>query len=223
MAKPVMTTMIATGVLALLISAPSMAVAGEFYGGIGVPGLMAGYAQAVSDLVVLRADVATLGTRRKDGVQEGIDYRGTLKANRLGAFADYFPWGTPFRLTAGLTLNQMRVDLRSDFATGQLVTVGNNTVVVPPGQSYYFNVRVKVPEFTPYLGVGWGHRDAAPGWGVVADLGASLGKAKVSVDTNVASAGISQADIDRETQQIKDGVGQIRVIPQLSLGVSYRY
>ena len=184
---------------------------------------MVGYAQAVSDLVVLRADYATLGEQGKNGNREGINYRGQLKAGRLGAFADYFPLGNGFRLTGGLTFNQMQVDLRSDFQSGDLVTVGNSSFVVPPNSSYHFNVTVKVPDVTPYLGMGWGHHDQTQGWGLVADVGASIGQAKVSVDTNVANAGISQADINRETQQIKDGIGDIKFIPQISLGVSYRY
>jgi hypothetical protein len=54
----------------------------------------------------------------------------------------------------------------------------------------------------------------------------SIGRAKVTIDTNVIqrSGGvITQADVDRETQELKDGVGKIRVLPQATLGVSYRY
>jgi hypothetical protein len=214
-------TALATWALGLLCMAPT-SQAGEVYTGAGFPGLMLGYAQAVSDLVTLRADVATLGSRSKNGNQEGINYQGKLKSTRLGVFADYFPTGSDFRLTGGLTFNQMKVDLKSNFQAGQVVTIGNTTVVVP-GSGYRFNVNIKMPAVTPYLGLGWGHKDVAQGWGFVADLGASIGQAKVDIDTNITDAGVSQADIDRETQELKDGVGKIRLIPQASIGLSYRY
>jgi hypothetical protein len=202
--------------------APASARAGEVYSGIGFPGLMVGYAHAVSDLVSLRTDFATLGSRTKNGDQEGINYRGTAKFSRLGVFADYFPWGNGFRLTGGLTINQTRIDLASDFHAGEVVTIGNSTLLVP-ASGYYFNVHVKVPNVTPYLGLGWGHQGIESGWGLVADLGASIGRAQIEVSTNLASAGVTPADIDRETSEIKDGVGKIRLIPQATIGISYRY
>lgn len=217
--RPVLAT------LAVLTLTATPCLAGEAYLGAGLPGVMLGYAQAVSDQLTLRADYATLGRYRKDGNEEGINYIGRVKVGRLGLFADYFPLGGAgqgFRLTGGLTLNRMKGDLLSDFHAGDVITVGN-TVVVVPTNNLYFNVHIKVPDTTPYLGIGWGHRDQTKGWGLVADLGASIGKAKVTVDTNVTTVGVSQADVDDEIRQIRDGVGKIRVIPQLSLAVSYRF
>lgn len=204
------------------VSAPCLA--GEVYVGAGIPGVMLGFAQPVSDAVTLRADYATLGNHRKDGNEEGINYRGTVKTGRLGLFADYFPLSgaSGFRLTGGVTFNRFQGDLLSDFRAGDVINVGNATVVVPTN-NLYFNVHIKVPKVTPYLGLGWGHRAQERGWGLMADLGASIGRAKVRVDTNVNTVGISQSDIDDEVRQIRDGVGKVRVVPQLSLGLSYRF
>lgn len=194
--------------------------AGESYGAIGFPGAMGGYAHDVDERVVLRADYARLGSRRVDGAEEGIYYRGHAKFRRIGLFADFFPVGNGLRLTTGLTLNHMKMDLNSDLAGGT-VNVGGVDYVV--GQGAYFNVRVRMPRITPYLGIGWGHHRREAGWGLVADIGLSLGKPRLALDTNLDERGVAQADIARELGQLRDGLGQIRAIPQISVGMSYRY
>lgn len=194
--------------------------AGATYGAIGFPGVMGGYAHTVDDKVVLRADYAGLRSRSKDGEHEGIVYKGRVKFARLGLFADYFPVGNGLRLTGGLTLNHMSVDLKSDFHGGT-VEVGGTSV--PVTSADYFNVKARMPHVTPYVGLGWGHHGQAPGWGFFADLGVSVGKPRVTVDTNLDERGVPQADIDREMQELRDSADKIRVIPQVSFGLSYRY
>ena len=197
--------------------------AGEVYGGVGLPGVFVGYAHAPSDQLMVRADYATLGSLSKNGEEEGVEYRGHLKVARLGTFVDYFPWEGGFRLTGGLTFNQIRLKLDAQLAPGTLEQIGSGQVLAQPGD--YFRVRVKVPEVTPYLGIGWGHgRATGAGWRLHADLGASIGKAKVRVSTNLVARGaVSQADIDEETRELREGVAKLRVVPQISLGVSYTF
>jgi hypothetical protein len=194
------------------------AQAGEIYGNIGLPGVMIGYAQPLNTYFGVRADVATLGSRSANGTEEGIDYEGKARAHRAGVFGDWFVFGGGFRLTGGITYNDMRVDLEGR-GNGGTIEIGNNTYVTQPGDS--FDVRIEFPRVTPYLGIGYGHQPSGPGWGFVFDLGASIGKAKVRASTNIA--GVTQEDIDRETEELRDGVGKVRAIPQISIGVNYRF
>ena len=209
------------GLLACAALAAPAAHAGSAYAQAGLPGVGLGYAQALNEVVTLRGDFSTLGSHSKNGTQEGINYNGKVNVSRLGLFADYFPLGNGFRLTGGATVNDVSVKLRSNITAGTNVTVGNATVTA--NGTEYFNTDIKFPKVTPYIGIGWGHLDKEPGWGFVGDVGVSFGRAKVSIDTNISQRGVSQADIDRETQEVKDGVGKIRVLPQATLGVSYRY
>lgn len=212
-------TILAAALLATLLDS---AHAGEAYGAVGFPGVMAGYAHTVNDRLVLRADYASLGTHNKDGQREGIDYKGKLKLARVGLFADYFPGrGNGFRLTGGLTVNDMSLKLRSNLSAGSTVNIGGTPYLVTGGE--YLNANVKIPDVTPYIGIGWGHHRQEPGWGVVADLGVSIGKAKLDVDTNLASRGVPQPAIDQEIKDLKDDVAKVRVVPQFSLGMSYRF
>jgi hypothetical protein len=196
------------------------AQAAEPYAAIGAPGVMLGIAQPVSDTVTVRLDLATIGTRDKTGIEQGISYRGHYKSNRTGLFADWFVSGG-FRLTGGLTINDTKFDLTA-FGDGTPIKIGNTSY--PTTTADRFVANIKFPSTTPYLGIGWGHKMGNSGWGFIADLGASFGKATVTtrVEGPLLSQ-VSQADIDRETQELRDGVGKFRALPQLSIGVSYQF
>lgn len=193
------------------------------YAAAGLPGVMLGMAWPLNGRFTLRADYATLGSHTKDRTEEGIDYRARIKTGRLGLFGDWFVAGG-LRLTGGLTFNQYRVDLRFQ-GNGGPVEIGGTTVVATAEDR--FDVKIELPDTTPYLGIGWGHRaeSAESGFGFVADLGVSIGRAKVSATASPSlyAKGVTQADIDRELEEVKDGAGKIRVLPQASLGVSYRF
>lgn len=198
----------------------STARAGEAYLAAGLPGVVLGYSQPVGAHFGVRADYATLGNRKDRRTEDGIDYDATLKANRAALLADWFPFAGSFRLSTGLTSNQYRLDLLATGAGGSL-TIGNNTYTTTAQDQ--FRVQVKFPSSTPYLGFGWGHGNGS-GLRFSFDIGASIGKATVSYALSGPLAQrVSQADIDAELQQLRDGVGKIKAIPQLTLGLGYSF
>ena len=184
----------------------------------GLPALMIGYAQPVSDSVTLRADIGALGRRTVDRTEEGIDYDGRIRTTRGGLFGDWFAFGNTFRFTGGVTFNDVKIELKGR-GNGGSIRIGDNDYTVDPGES--FDVKVEYPRTTPYLGIGWGHSPQAAGWGFVADVGVSIGRVKLKASTTVQ--GVTQEDIDRELEQLRDEVGRVRVLPQLTVGVSYRF
>ena len=214
--------LVAGGMLLAALMMPGHAKAVEAYGSIGVPGVLVGGAHPISDRVTLRADIGGIGSFDGTRTEDGVNYEAQGKFNRLGLFADWFALGNGFRLTGGLTVNQMEIDLQGR-PEGGTITIGDNTYAVSDGDR--FDARVEFPRLTPYLGIGWGHQAAERGWGFHADLGVSIGRAKVSAQAYGALAtqpGI-QDDINREKAELEDGVGKIRAIPQLTIGVSYRF
>lgn len=196
------------------------AQAGELYTNIGIPGVMLGYSQPVGPLFGVRADYATIGTRKKQSNEDGINYDATLKANRAALLADWFPFAGTFRLTTGLTSNQYKLDLLATGAGGSL-TIGNNTYTTTAQDQ--FRVAVKFPSSAPYVGFGWGH-GVGSGFRFSFDIGATIGKAKVDYSLSGPLAQqVSQADIDAELQQLRDGVGKVRAIPQITFGLGYSF
>jgi hypothetical protein len=205
--------------LAGVTSAP--AHAGDVYLGAGLPGVMLGYAHAFDSRFGLRGDISTLGTHTGTRSESGIDYQGTLKTNRSGLYADWFVSGG-WRLTGGVTFNNFKLTLEGH-GNGGTIDIGGTNYTTSPNDR--FDVTIEFPKTTPYIGVGYGHHEAQRGWGFVFDAGASIGRAKVtgSASGPNLSGNVTQADIDRELQQVRDGVGNVRVLPQLSLGVNYRF
>ncbi len=212
------TVAIAVAGVAALTVTPAQAA--EVYTKIGLPGVMLGFAQPIGAHFGLRADYATLGDRTERRTEDGIVYDATLKASRAALLADWFPFGGTFRFTLGATSNQYKIDLLATGAGGTL-TIGNNTYNTTADDQ--FKVRVKFPSSTPYVGLGWGH-GLGNGLRFSLDIGASLGKATVSYQLSGPIANqVSQADIDAELAELRDGVGKVKAIPQITFGLGWSF
>lgn len=205
--------------LAGLAAAP--AHAGEIYANLGLPGIGLGYAQPIDGSFTIRGDVMTLGSRSRTTTEEGITYNGQYALHRAALFADWFPFQGSFRLTGGISSNRYRITLDASGAGGSL-TIGDRTYTTTSADG--LNVEIKYPSVTPYLGIGWGHQTGT-GWRLSADVGALIGKAKVTATARgaLASQPDIQANIDKEMAEVRDGVGKIRVIPQLTFSVGYAF
>jgi hypothetical protein len=203
----------------LLLGLPS-AQAGEVYGQLGLPGVGLGYSQPINPMFGVRADWVTLGSRSKTQSEEGVDYAAKLNSSRLALLADVFPFEGRFRFTAGLTSNNYKLDLDASGA-GKVITVGSRSYTLAATDGY--NVQIKFPSSTPYLGIGWGHQQET-GLRFAADLGAMIGKATLTATGRGQFATTQgQADLDAELAQLKDGVGKIRFVPQISVAIGYAF
>lgn len=201
--------------------AAGAAQAADPYAALGAPGLVLGLAQSVNEQVSIRADVATSGQHGVNGDQEGIAYRGNVHFSRVGLFADWFAAGR-FRLTGGATVNDGRMRLTA-FGDGTPITIGDTTY--PTTSADRFDAWVKFAAVTPYLGIGWGrHSETVKGLALVADLGASIGRATVTSRAQGPLLGqVSDEDLHQETRELRDGVGRVKAIPQATLGLAYRF
>jgi hypothetical protein len=207
--------------LAALAAFSTVSMAQDSYVGVGLPGLLTlGYAYPLSSSIGLRGEYAGGLSVNKDGNQDGVNVTGTFKASRLGAFADWFPMGGGFRLVGGLTVNDIKADFNG-------VGSGNSTIngksVDMTGET--FNVQVKFPNTTPYLGIGYGHqKSGTKGFGFYADLGVMIGTFTADTTTSLVNKkGVTQADVDAQTQKIRDSLSGLSALPIASLGMLYRY
>lgn len=206
-------------VVAALVAAGA-AHGGEVYVQVGLPGYGLGYAHPVSPSLTLRADYVTLGTYDKNTTEEGIAYRGQLKTNRGALFADWYPFAGVFRFTAGFTSNQYKLALDAS-GTGSTINVGGTNYTL--GSADGLNVELKFPSTTPYAGFGWGHQMGS-GLRFSLDVGASIGKAKLKVTPRGQLAQpAAQADVERESAELRAGVGKLRALPQISLAIGYSF
>ncbi len=195
--------------------------AADPYAALGAPGLVLGLAHPLNPQVSIRADVASSGQHGVNGDQEGIAYRGNAHFQRLGLFADWFVAGR-FRLSGGATFNDGEMRLTA-FGDGTPVTIGDTTY--PTTSADRFDARIKFPAVTPYLGIGWGrHSEQVKGLSLMADLGASIGRATVTSRAQGPLLGqVSDDDLYQETRELRDGVGRVKAIPQATIGMAYRF
>lgn len=207
-------------VLATLSSAATLTQAQSLYGGVGVPGIYTlGYAHSMGASWGLRGDYAGGLSWSGTGTDNGVSYEATIKASRAGLFADWFPFNGGFRLVGGVTANDMKVDVNS-VGTGTATINGKPVSMV----GNYFNVRAKFPTATPYLGIGYGHQAGSKGLGFYFDLGVMVGTFTADVETNlVGQAGITQADVDKQKQDMNDSLAGFTMIPSVSLGLRYNF
>jgi hypothetical protein len=101
-------------------------------------------------------------------------------------------------------------------------TIGDRKYTTTAGDG--INVHIKFPATTPYLGIGWGHQ-AGSGWRFSADLGAAIGTATVTATArgNLAQQSDIQANLDKELVDLRNGVGKVKLIPQISIGIGYSF
>ncbi len=211
----------------LLVALPlglgtTAASAVEVYGTAGFLGYGLGVAQPLGPHLGVRADIATAGNRSERRTEEGIDYDAKVKLDRTNQLLDWFVMGGTFRVSTGLTFANTKLVLDASGAGGTLIVGGNNyTTTAADG----FNVSVKYPSTMPYLGIGWGHNmQRDKGWRFAFDVGAAIGKPKVSVITRgQLSQAAAQADVDRETQELRDGVGAVKMLPQVMFSIGYSF
>jgi hypothetical protein len=198
----------------------SSARAGEVYFKGGLPGVILGWSQPLNSYFGLRLDAATAGTVSEQRTEDGIRYDGRLKAERAALLADWFPFAGRFRFTGGITSSKYSLDLLAS-GSGGSITVGNTTYTTTAADQ--FKVLVKMPSSMPYVGLGYGHHSDG-GLRFSFDLGAKLGKANLShALAGPWASRVSQADIDAELAELRDGVGKVRLVPQLTIGLGYSF
>ncbi|MEY4416320.1 MAG: hypothetical protein RIQ53_3613 [Pseudomonadota bacterium] len=199
------------------LSAP--AGAAEVYGGVSLLGVTLGAATAVNERLALRGEFSGGLKASRNGREEGVTYQGDLRLGRVGAYADWFPFSGRFRLTGGVNANQIKATLNSQ---GGEATINDKPVNL---DGRYFNVELKYPTATPYLGIGWGHHHRPEGGlGFWADIGVSVGKFKFKVDTDIVGVDdITQEDVDAEVRKVRDALNKLPVLPYVALGLNWQF
>jgi hypothetical protein len=213
--------LLACAAVALPAALVAPAHAAELYVPMGVPGIGLGFAQPIGPLFGIRADFMTLGQREKVFDEDGIKYNGKVKLNRGALLADLFPFAGSFRFTVGAAFNKYDISLDASGAGGTL-SIGDRTYTTTAADG--LNVAVTFPKTTPYVGIGWGHQMDS-GFRFSFDLGAAVGKATVTATPRGALANQPdiQANIDKELAELRDGVGKVRAIPQISISLGYSF
>lgn len=231
--------LLASVVLASSAFAQSASTASPFNGPVnqalyvkgGFPGVGVGYAYGVNPNFGIRVDVTTLGSHSVNEESGNLNYNGSLKYNQAGLYGDWFPSANNFRLSAGLQFRNAHIRGEGRPNSLDVMSVGDVDVLVDSGDSLH--AQIKFPKVAPYIGIGWGLNTAAnsKGWSVFADLGATLGKPKVSMYVNdslstkldAATGGNGQDEINKQVATLRSDTNKWKLTPQLFVGVAYKF
>lgn len=197
----------------------------------GFAGVGLGYALGVNDRFTARTDFTTLGSYSKSDNSGDFAYDGKFKYDQLSVYGDYFPFAGSFRVTGGLNFRDAKLEANARPNTGGEVTIGDATVGYGPGDAAMG--RIKMPSVAPYIGIGWGHNvsSATKGFSFIADIGVSIGKPKVEFNVNdnmlakldAATGGNGQAEVNKQLKDLKDDADKLKVVPQVYIGVAYKF
>jgi hypothetical protein len=137
----------------------------------------------------------------------------------LGALLDWHPLGGPFRMSAGLLLNNNNTYIEADISDGYYF-IGRHTypatgVSQPQGKLSYRH-------FAAYIGVGWGNAQARNRkWTFAGDVGLLYqGKPSVTLNATGNAPGL-QDDLAIERADIRSTRGFWW--PVLSFGIGYKW
>jgi hypothetical protein len=187
----------------------------------GTLGAGLGAAWQLNSYVGLRADIEGIGFSTSLSV-DGGRYDGQLRLLQGGLYGDLFPFASnDFRVSVGALIND-------DAFTGQAVpdAFGNyvigNTYVPAVGPAP--EATVTLPRVLPYLGIGYGHRRPARGFGLAVDLGVAYGRPHASYNVPAIYLAVaSPEDIAIEEQRLDEKVNRYRLYPVAQIALTYRF
>ena len=199
----------------------------ELYGVAGFPGIGLGVGFGINERFGIRGQFTTLGSPERSFTESGIDYNGKLRSDMIGVYLDGFVSGG-FRITGGLSINDLNVRGSGVPAGSGSVTINGATVAYGAGDSISFEATT--PNVAPYLGIGFGHAPNTKGWSFSFDAGIHFAKFTARFDTSqsvrdrlTASGRNAQADIDAEQAKVQKEFDRLPFWPAVMLGISYRF
>jgi hypothetical protein len=157
--------------------------------------------------------------------QSDIDYKATAKLKAVSALIDFFLKSRgSFHLTGGLMTNPAKVSgTGQPTQTGEFEINGNSYTTAEVGT---LKAEGKFPGVSPYLGIGWGTPARDDGaLRFLFDLGATIGKAKISLTATGAAANPALAsDLQAQEKKTQKDVDKYaKLYPVVLFGLAYRF
>lgn len=189
-------------------------------------GLEYGYANTTYPKYGLRANI-NFGAYSRTETWNGIEVEGNLKFSSLMLLADAHPFTNGFRVSAGLMVNNNKVE-GSGRPVDPTFSINGNTYPASALERLDGELRFQYP--SPYFGVGWGAAPTGtPGLFFSFDFGVLYQRAGVTLTAHcgstLAAVDCARLQSDASAQAAKfrrDAVGY-RMFPVLTFGGGYKF
>jgi hypothetical protein len=146
-----------------------------------------------------------------------IDYDLDLELQSISVLADWHPFRSKFRFTAGLMSNGNEL---TGSSVAQSVNINGTDYAVGLDSKLDFD------STAPYFGIGWGNAVAADkGWGFNVDLGIMYqGSGNVTLTATGPNASLVPSDdLAAEERSFEDDIRDYKYYPVFSFGASYKF
>jgi hypothetical protein len=144
-----------------------------------------------------------------DGDVDGYDVEGDMKFGGIGLLLDYYPWKGAFHLSGGA--------FKTDYSASGIardVTIQSHTTDV------MLDVSQK-RDFAPAIAMGWDFQIGKHGM-FSADIGAMFGSG-FDLKSTESSGMAPQNLVDAEFEDVRNDLGDIKVLPYLKVGVGFKF
>lgn len=211
---------------AALVAAIATVAAGavdaqEIYVHGGTLGAGVGAALPLNSWAGVHAEMEGFGFSHSVTVDDNR-YDGHLTLLQGGLYLDLFPIpSSGFRVTTGALINGDKLTGRAVPNAQGNYKIGDDFV---PSVGAAPTATATLPHVMPYLGLGYGHKPAAKGFGLTFDIGVAYGRPHTTYSVPaIYSLFTTQQNINDEERKISDKVERYKVYPVVQLGVSYRF
>jgi hypothetical protein len=165
---------------------------------------------------------------KRNTTQNSVNYDFKLNLETVSALADWYPWQSEFRTTAGLISNGNKATLTANPATDNVI----NGVTYTPGQIGSLVGTMRFNSLAPYIGIGWGNPARKDNtWGLVTDIGVLVqgtpkttlvGQCGASITGTPVCAQL-QSDVAAENVKLQSSLHNYKLWPVISIGASYHF
>jgi hypothetical protein len=211
------------GLIGALLLPATWAAAGERAVALkaGALGVGVEYTHDIGERLAIRGGIngSQLGF---DGQESGIDYQFDVVWDSLSVAFDFHPKKSPFRVTGGLLRNDNALKAVSQPASD--VTIGNTTYT--PAEVGVLSGKVDFDRTAPFAGVGWDWSRRKRVFGVSLDVGVlDQGAPRVALRATGTLLGdpMFRQDLADEEAQLRDSLGNLDLLPYLTVGFVFRF
>jgi hypothetical protein len=212
--------------MALAVSMPTMAIAGDEFGvfrfapEVGTLGIGIGARMRINESWGTHGSINAFSFRYLYHDNKS-DLHNEISLINGGASLDYHPWGGDFYLSAGARLSANKIKGKVTDLEGKVRVFGRKVDVLVPDPLTHYTVTQNALQ--PYLGLGYSY-DLTDRVSVNFDFGALYaGKPDLDVVSHAGQFGFTRRQIDREIERARDRISPYQVLPVVQVGLKFRF
>lgn len=217
-ARAVAAALIGTGIFAAHPAAADSALGLR----LSTQGLGVEYSKAFVNSFAIRGGLNFFPTLTPSPSKAGIKYDANFKPRSANLFADFYPVGGPFRISAGLVIDKTKINAVA--VSVPSLTIGGQSFTA--AEYGTLNVSMRYRDVNPYVGIGIGNPYAGLKWGFTFEAGAYLLDPRVRMSSTggtLSNDPMLLSELESERTQLENTVDNLPVWPVIGVTFTHRF